>query len=380
MIIAIPAETFPGERRVALVPESVQRLAAKGVSLRAQSGAGQGAWFADDDYRRAGASIETAAALLWGEADVVAKIHPPTIAEVEQLRRGATLICLLYPHRHPDVVLRLAAGRITTVALENLPRTTIAQAMDVLSSQSTVAGYRAVILAVNALAKFFPMLMTPAGTIAPARVLVLGAGVAGLQAIATARRLGAVVEAFDVRRAARQEVESLGAKFITGADFEDAATVEGYARQLTDDVLQRVRSIIRPNLALCDVCITSALVPNQRAPILLTREMVLSMRPGSVIVDLAGAQGGNCELTEAGKDVLTQGVMIFGRLNLPSELAIDASRMYSRNMEKLLLHFYRDGILRLDFRDEITQRCIVTHDGEIVAPELRQALAVGRGD
>jgi NAD(P) transhydrogenase subunit alpha len=178
----------------------------------------------------------------------------------------------------------------------------------------------------------------------------------------------------------RQEVESLGAKFITGETIDDVATAEGYARQLTDDVLRRVRAIIQPSLANCDVCITSALVPNQRAPILLTRDMVQRMRPGSVIVDLAGEQGGNCELTEAGKDVLRHGVMIFGRLNLPSELSIDASRMYSRNIEKLILHFYRDGILRLDFRDEITQRCIVTHDGEIVSAELRQALAVGRGD
>jgi NAD(P) transhydrogenase subunit alpha len=380
MIIAIPAEVFPGERRVALVPESAQRLLAKGVTLRIQSGAGQGAWFADDDYRRVGAGIESAAGPLLAQADVVVKIHAPTIAEVEQLRRGATLVCLLYPQRHPEVARRLAACRITTIAMENLPRTTIAQAMDVLSSQSTVAGYRAVILAASALAKFFPMLMTPAGTIAPARVLVLGAGVAGLQAIATARRLGAAVEAFDVRPAVRQEVESLGAKFITGETIDDVATAEGYARQLTDDVLRRVRAIIQPSLANCDVCITSALVPNQRAPMLLTRDMVQRMRPGSVIVDLAGEQGGNCELTEAGKDVLRHGVMIFGRLNLPSELSIDASRMYSRNIEKLILHFYRDGILRLDFRDEITQRCIVTHDGEIVSAELRQALAVGRGE
>jgi NAD(P) transhydrogenase subunit alpha len=306
---------------------------------------------------------------------LIVKIRAPSAAEVESFRPGAALICLLYPRIHAAAAGRLACRGVTTIALENLPRTTIAQAMDVLSSQSTVAGYRAVIAAAAALAKFFPMLMTPAGTIAPARLLVLGAGVAGLQAIATARRLGAVVEAFDVRRAARAEVESLGAKFIEPWLEQTAETAEGYAAQLTDASHQRARSAIRPALANADVCITTALIPQVRAPILITNEMVESMRPGSVIVDLAAEQGGNCALTEAGKDIEVHGVKIIGRLNLASEAATDASRMYSRNLEKVIGHFLSDGQLRLDFGDEITRRCVVTHGGELVGDELRQAVA-----
>jgi NAD(P) transhydrogenase subunit alpha len=256
-----------------------------------------------------------------------------------------------------------------------LPRTTIAQAMDVLSSQSTVAGYRAVIAAAAALKKFFPMLMTPAGTIAPARLLVLGAGVAGLQAIATARRLGAVVQAFDVRRAVRAEVESLGAKFIEPWLDQAAQGAEGYATELTEASLERARNTIGPALAGADACITTALVPERRAPILISKEMVECMRPGSVIVDLAAEQGGNCARTEAGKDIEIGGVKIIGRLNLASEAATDASRMYSRNLEKVIEHFLDGERLRFDLGDEITRRCLVIHGGERMADEPRQTQA-----
>jgi NAD(P) transhydrogenase subunit alpha len=273
----------------------------------------------------------------------------------------------------------LAARGVTTLALENLPRTAVAQPMDVLSSQSSVAGYRAVIVAANLLAKFFPMLMTAAGTFAPARVLVLGAGVAGLQAIATARRLGAQVEAFDVRRTVREQVESLGAKYIEPWLEQATESAEGYAEQLTDASLERARKAIRLPLANADVCITTALVPQQRAPILITREMFEAMRPGSVLVDLAAEQGGNCELTQPGEDIVCRGVTVVGRLNLAAEVAQDASRMFSRNMEKFLAHVLRDGLLRLDFSDEITRRCVVTHDGEVQGAELRQALASLKG-
>jgi NAD(P) transhydrogenase subunit alpha len=268
---------------------------------------------------------------------------------------------------------------VTTLALENLPRTAVAQSMDVLSSQSSVAGYRAVIVAANLLAKFFPMLMTAAGTFAPARVLVLGAGVAGLQAIATAHRLGAQVEAFDVRRTVREQVESLGAKYIEPWLEQATESAEGYAEQLTDASLERARKAIRLPLANADVCITTALVPQQRAPILITREMFEAMRPGSVLVDLAAEQGGNCELTQPGEDIVCRGVTVVGRLNLAAEVAQDASRMFSRNMEKFLAHVLRDGLLRLDFSDEITRRCVVTHDGEVQGAELRQALASLKG-
>jgi len=379
VIVGVARESFPGERRVALVPEGVRRLIANKIEVAVASGAGQAVWFSDDDYVRAGARLQPYPEKLLAEADLVVKINPPTLLEVEALRQGAALVCLLYPRAHVEATLRLAARGVTTLALENLPRTTVAQSMDVLSSQSSAAGYRAVIVAANLLAKFFPMLMTAAGTFAPARVLVLGAGVAGLQAIATARRLGAVVEAFDVRRTVREQVESLGAKYIEPWLEQAAESAEGYAQQLTEVSLERARNAIRLPLANADVCITTALVPQQRAPILITRQMFEGMRPGSVLVDLAAAQGGNCELTKAGEDLVWSGVTIVGRLNLAAEVAQDASRMFSRNMEKFLAHILRDGLLRLDFDDEITRRCVVTHDGEVLGAELRQALASLKG-
>ena len=376
MIIGVPAETTKGERRVSLVPESVGRLIGKGFRVVVESSAGAGVWISDGDYRRAGAEIAVSEKALLDESDLVTKIHAPSIEETESLRPRSTVICLLFPRANPRIICRLAGRGINTIALENLPRTSAAQAMDVLSSQSTAAGYRAVIVAAHALQKFFPMLMTPAGTVAPARILVIGAGVAGLQAIATARRLGAAVEAFDVRPTVREEVESLGARFISVAIEEKVETSEGYARTLTDQVTLHAQTTIQKALLNADVCICSALVPNQRAPTLISAEMVRGMRPGSVIVDLAASQGGNCELTEAGQDTIRDGVTIIGRLDLAAEVAVDASRMYSRNVEKLLGHFYRDGALGFDFTDEITRRCVVTHDGKIVQDELRRLLSV----
>ena len=379
MIVGVARESFPGERRVVLVPEGVRRLVANKIIIAVATGAGQAALFSDSDYVRAGARLESSEEQLLGQADLVAKVRAPTLQEVEALRPGAGLVCLLHPRDHIDVTLRLAARGVTTLALENMPRTTLAQSMDVLSSQSTVAGYRAVIVAANLLGKFFPMLMTPAGTLAPARVLVLGAGVAGLQAIATARRLGAVVEAFDVRRTVREQVESLGAKYIEPWLKQAAETAEGYAQQLPEDALERARNAIRPALASADVCITTALVPQQRAPILITREMFECMRPGSVLVDVAAEQGGNCALTQAGEDIVCGGVTIVGRLNLASEVAQDASRMFSRNIEALLTQVLRDGALRIDFGNEIIHRCVVTHGGAIADQGLRQALASVKG-
>lgn len=374
MIIGVAAETCAGERRVALVPESIQRLIRKGVEVYVQTGAGAAAGFADEEFSRAGAQLVASPQALFGALDLMVKIHPPSCEDAEALRQGASLVCLLYARRNQDVIRRLAARNVSTFALEKLPRTTIAQAMDVLSSQSTAAGYRAVIVAAHALAKFFPMLMTPAGTIAPARVLVVGAGVAGLQAIATARRLGAVVEAFDVRPAVREEVASLGAKFIAAELEGPLETAEGYARELGDAAHARARAAIERALASADVCITTALLPDQRAPLLLTADMVRRMRPGSVIVDLAAEQGGNCQLTQPGKDIVHYGVTIIGRLHLAAEVALDASRMYSRNLEKLLDHLIRDGVLRFDASDEISHRCLVTHNGRIVDEELRRRL------
>ncbi len=373
MTIGVPKEVKAGERRVAIVPETVKRLAGKGIAVAVEAGAGAGAWLSDEDYRNAGATVGPAAHAVLGGADLVVKIHPPTPREIDLLRPGAALISLLYPSMNIELVRALAARGVTAIALDQIPRTTLAQTMDVLSSQGTAAGYRAVILGAEALPKFFPMLMTAAGTVAPARVLVLGAGVAGLQAISVARRLGAIVEAFDVRRAVKEQVESLGAKFVETGIAEDAAAAGGYARELAEETQRRHREVIGERLARTDVCITTALIPGRRAPILITEDMVRRMRPGSVIVDLAAEQGGNCELTEPGKTISRDGVTILGSVDLASDLPVHASQMFSRNMEKLVIHLVRDGAFTPDFEDEITRGSVVTHGGQIVHPQLTGA-------
>jgi NAD(P) transhydrogenase subunit alpha len=375
MKLAVPKETEPGEERVAVVPETVKRLIKKGIEVSVESGAGEGARFPDEEYKEAGATIEASPEALLASADVVVKVQPPTPEEIARTREGAALISLLYPLANPDLVGSLAARKITAIAVDCIPRTTLAQMMDVLSSQSTIAGYYAVILAAQALPKFFPMLMTAAGTIAPAKVLVLGAGVAGLQALATAKRLGAAVEVFDVRKVVKGQVESLGAKFIEVDMAEDAETKSGYAKEVSEEYKRRQAELIHQHIAKSDVCITTALIPGQRAPILITEEMVRDMRPGSVIVDLAAEQGGNCALTEPGAEVVRHGVAILGFLNLPSRMAVHASQMYSRNMEKFLLHLAGDSGLKVDFQDEITRGCVITHGGEIVHAKVKELLS-----
>jgi len=366
MIVAVVAEKSSGEQRVALVPETVRRLTTKKISVHVEKGAGESAHLKDDDYRRCGAEIEQCRSDLLKIADVLVRVGLPKLDEIDELRTGAVVISPLFLRQNPELIEVLKARNITSIALENLPRKTALQAMDVLSSQSTAAGYRAVIVAANALGKFFPLLMTPAGTIAPARVLVLGAGVAGLQAIATAKRLGAVVDAFDVRPVVRQEVESLGARFVESAIDEIAETSEGYARRLSSQSLALAHAAIQRVIAGADVCVTAAMVPNERAPVLITAEMIDCMRPGSVIVDLAAAQGGNCVLTQAGKDIVANDITIIGRLNLAAEVALDASRMHSRNIEKLIEHFYHDGRFQIDFTDEIARKCVVVHAGKLI--------------
>jgi NAD(P) transhydrogenase subunit alpha len=366
--LALARETTHGERRVALVPESVRRLAERKLAVVVEPHAGGGALIADAEYEAAGATVAASREALWPAADVVVKIHPPSPGDVGYLRPGCVLVSLLYPVANAELVRLLAARGVTAVAVDRMPRTTLAQAMDVLSSQATVAGYHAVVLAAGVLPRFFPMLMTAAGTIAPARVLVLGAGVAGLQAIAAARRLGGVVEAFDVRRAVREQVESLGARFLEVELPEDAEGAGGYARPVSADSQTLIAGVVGRALTRADVCITTALVPGQRAPRLITADMVQGMRPGSVIVDLAAAEGGNCELTEPGQDVVRHGVTIMGPRHPAAALPVSASQMYSRNTEKLILHLVRDGALVLDLGDEITRGCVVTHGGEVLAP------------
>jgi NAD(P) transhydrogenase subunit alpha len=364
--VAVPKETAPGERRVALVPDTVARLTGAAVEVVVEAGAGEGAWFGDDAYREAGAIVVSGRDELYGGADVVVRVRKPSADEVAVMPEGVAVIAFLEPLSDPDGVERLSERRIVGFAMESIPRITRAQSMDALSSQSTVGGYKAVLLAAERLPKFFPMLMTAAGTVAPAKVLVLGAGVAGLQAIATARRLGAVVSGFDIRPVVREQVESLGAQFldlgIVGEESEG-----GYARELTAEEQQRQQEQLERRIPEFDCVITTALVPGRPAPRLIPAAAVRGMRPGSVIVDLAAEAGGNCELTEPGEEVVREGVLILGPLNLPSTMPAHASQLYSKNIGALLDHLVSDGELRLDFSDEITSGACVTRREEVPA-------------
>ena len=374
MKVGTPRETAPDERRVALVPDTAIRLAAAALEINVESGAGSAAYITDDAYQQAGAKIVKSAAALLGEADAVLKVQAPSAAEVDLLKKGAVLISFLQPATQGDTVRALAKRGVTAFSLELVPRISRAQSMDALSSQASAAGYKAVLIAAGRLGKFFPMMMTAAGTIPPARVLVMGAGVAGLQAIATARRLGAVVSAYDVRPAVKEEVQSLGATFIELA-LETQEGEGGYAKEQSEEFLRKQRELIGEHVAKSDVVITTAAVPGRHAPLLVTGEMVKGMRPGSVIVDLAAETGGNVELTKAGTDVEVGGVTIIGTRNVPSTMPLHASQLYARNVANLLLHLVKDGAIVLDFDDEITKGCCVTHDGEIVNERAKQMVA-----
>jgi NAD(P) transhydrogenase subunit alpha len=373
VIAGTPKEIAPDERRVALVPDTVTRLAAATLEVRVESGAGSSAFITDDAYRQAGAGVVKGAADLIGEADAVLKVQAPSAAEVALFKKGAVSISFLQPATQGDIVQALARQGVTAFSLELVPRISRAQSMDALSSQASAAGYKAVLMAAGRLGKFFPMLMTAAGTIPPARVLVMGAGVAGLQAIATARRLGAVVSAYDVRPAVKEEVQSLGATFIE-LPLETQEGEGGYAREQSEEFLRKQRELIGEHVARSDVVITTAAVPGRRAPLLVTGDMVKGMRPGSVIVDLAAETGGNVELTRAGKDVDVGGVTIIGTRNVPSTMPLHASQLYARNVANLLLHLVKDGAIVVDFEDEITKGCCVTHGGEIVNERAKQAV------
>ena len=368
MKIGVPKETAANERRVALVPDTVGRLVKAGLEVVVEQGAGAAAAFPDDAYRAAGAALAATPADVFGKSDVVLKVQPPTAAEVALCREGTALVAVFQPAAERDVVAALAARKVTAFSLALLPRITRAQPMDVLSSQATVAGYKAVLLAATTAGRLFPMLVTAAGTLPPARVLVLGAGVAGLQAIATARRLGGVVSAFDVRPAVKEQVESLGAKFLQLEIAEQAETAGGYAKQLSEETHRRELAFIAQHVKDADVVITTAAIPGKRAPILITADAVRGMKPGAVIVDLAAETGGNCELTEPGREVRRDGVVVLGPLNLPSTVPLDASQMYARNVASFLLHVTREGKLVVDFDDEIIRETCVTHAGEVRKP------------
>ena len=370
MRAAILKEQAPGERRVAVTPQAISKLAGIGVAASVETGSGTAAGFTDDDYREAGAEVVSERP---SEAELVPFIGPPAASWLDQFSPGTTLVGLLDPFTNADIVHKLAEQRLTAFAFEAMPRTTLAQNMDALSSQATAAGYAAVLAAAVASPRFFPMFTTAAGTVPPSKVLILGTGVAGLQAIATARRLGAVVSAYDIRPEAQEQVESLGARFVAAPVSEDASTEGGYAKEVGQDTQQRQLEALAPHVAETDVLIATAQIPGRPAPLLVSGPMAEAMRPGSVIVDVAAPTGGNCEVSVPGETIDFHGVTVMGPTDLASRVAGDASEMYARNVAALLELIVRDGELVLDFDNEIVDGACVAHDGDIRNPFARRA-------
>ena len=376
MNVAVLGETKPGETRVALIPSTVRELAKIGCDVTVASGAGLGSHFADEEYKEAGATVVADAAAAMQGAEIVVKVQPPTDEEIEGLPNGVVLVSLLSPLTEPELVSRLGKAGVTAFALELIPRITRAQSMDVLSSQATVAGYKAVLMGADALSKFLPMFMTAAGTIRPGKVLILGAGVAGLQAIATARRLGAKVAAFDVRPEVKEQIESLGASFLETEHDVTAEGEGGYAKELSEEQHQRELELIAAHIADTDLVVTTAQIPDRPAPRLITEGMVDSMRPGSVIVDLAAASGGNCAGAVDGETVIRNGVKIIGPANLPAGIPVHASQMFAKNVATLLKEFVTEGELSLDFEDEVIAGTCVTHGGEVRHGPTKERLGI----
>lgn len=369
--VFVAKECAAGETRVAATPETVKKLVKEGLSVTVEAGLGTGAHIADKSYQDAGASVASDAKAQWQKADMVLKVSPPTESsslgsnEANLLKSGAILITHVFAHKELPLVKNLAEKKISCLAMELVPRISRAQVMDSLSSQANIAGYKAVLLAAAKLDKYFPLLMTAAGTVQPARVVIMGAGVAGLQAIATARRLGAVVEVSDIRPAVKEQVESLGAKFIELPELDGGEDKGGYAKEVTKEFLDKQRAIVHKRVAAADVVITTAQVPGRPAPKLITEEMVKDMRDGAVIVDLAADSGGNCVLTEKGQEVVKHGVNVIGRSDLAQSLPLDASSLYSRNVHALIKLINKEGTLSLDLDDEIIAGALLTHDGAV---------------
>ena len=363
MIIGVPKESLSGETRVAILPEEIQRLSSDELAFRVETGAGKGSFIADESYSDSGAELLPD---VFPDSDLIVRINPPTEEEASRFKDGSCLVSLLNPFTNHDLVRQLAKKNISSFCLELIPRSTYAQSMDVLSSQATVSGYRAVLNAASHMGKFFPMLMTPAGTIKPAKVLIIGAGVAGLQAIATASRLGAKIEAFDVRPAAREQVESLGAKFLYMELDKSAETDSGYAVEMDEDFIRKEMELLHDASKRVDAIITTALIFGKKAPILIKDYMVKAMHPGSCIVDLAAENGGNCELTRPGEIINHNGVIIDGTLNLPAQVPFHASQMLSKNIAKLLTEIIEDGKVKFDMENQVIKSCLVTHKGEII--------------
>lgn len=375
VLVFVSKEQRPGETRVAATPETIKQLVKAGVEVAVQADAGRAASYPDSDYEAAGAKIVSDAATAWPSVDMVLAIHPPSAEQVGKLKPGCTLVCSLQPMLALPLVRALADAKVTTYAMDLMPRITRAQKMDILSSQATVAGYQAVLMSAAALPKMFPLLMTAAGTLTPARVVVLGAGVAGLQAIATARRLGAVVEANDIRPAVAEQVESLGATFIDTGTPPQAETSGGYAKETSEEYARKQKETLTRHLSAADVVITTALIPGRKAPILVDDDMVQAMPEGSVIVDLAVEMGGNVEGSVAGETVIKHGVSIIGDSNLPGHCPRDASQMFGRNVGSFLELIIKEGALNPDWEDECVVGTCVTHDGDIKHGASAEALA-----
>lgn len=375
MKVAVLKETRPEEERVALVPAGVQTLIKQGLEVVVESGAGVNAGVSDEDYKEAGASVVASAAEALQGAGMVLHVNPLTGDEIASLTEGMILVSYLNPLGDAEGVKALASKKITAISMEMVPRITRAQSMDALSSQATVAGYKAVLMAANRLPRFLPMFTTAAGTIRPAKAMVLGAGVAGLQAIATARRLGAVVEAFDVRPAVKEQVESLGAKFLETEDDVTAEGEGGYAKELSEEQHQKELDLLAAHIDTADIVITTAAIPGRKAPLLITEEMVKSMKAGSVIVDLAAETGGNCAFTKFGETVSAHGVTIMGPANIAGTIPVHASQMYSKNIVTLLNEFIgEEGAIELDFENDVVGPSTVTHQGEIVNERVKDAV------
>lgn len=366
MLLGVLKENKEAETRVALHPEGVASVEKLGLKVGVETGAGELSYSKDELYQNQGAEIYTDRKKLLNEADVIIHIHPPDEEIIRYLKEGCIWISFISPHESPETVRLFEKQGVTVFAMESLPRISRAQSMDALSSMASLGGYKSVLMAATSLGKYMPMMMTAAGTIPPSKVLVLGAGVAGLQAIATARRLGAVVEAFDVRAAVKEQVESLGATFVETETESDAETKGGYAREQDETTQTKQRELLAKHAAKSDIVITTALIPGKKAPVLITGEMVTNMKAGSIIMDLAAGQGGNCELSKPDQTVIKNGVTIFGPTNLPATMPIHASRLYGKNMIELLTHLMKDGEFTLDFEDEITRKTVLTHQGKPV--------------
>lgn len=376
MKLAVLKEIEEGENRVAIIPDSIKRLSKKGFDVLIETGAGLASGYSDQDYTDKGATIVASATDAIAQSECIVKVKPPTLEEADALKDGSFFVSIIQSTLRHDLVKKLQEKKITAFGLDIIPRTSLAQSMDVLSSMSTISGYKSVLLAADNINKFFPMLMTAAGTVAPAKVLVLGAGVAGLMACATAKRLGGVVEAFDVRPEVKEQVNSVGAKFVEVPMEEDGSGGGGYAKEMSDEYKKKQGELISKHIAKSDVVIPTALIPGRKAPILITEEQVKSMKPGSVIVDLAAEMGGNCAVTTVGKTTVEHGVTIIGNDNLPSTMSFHASQMFSKNIEKFLSHLCDENGFTMNMEDEITSGSLVTKDGEVIH-ELTKTIMAG---